>query len=96
LLVFRARSRSPGGNGAFLVAGIQSETSKAKRDSPKIPSHHTGFGQRHLRDLCDATDRYAFGNIMSPAERRSRGRKRKSNKSKGAGKKLHKVFALLM
>lgn len=35
---------------------------------------------------------------MSPAERRSRGRKRKINKSKGAGIKLHKVHdcSLLM
>ncbi|XP_048727508.2 uncharacterized protein LOC125645753 isoform X2 [Ostrea edulis] len=90
LEVFRARSKSPGGNGAFLVAGIQNEASRAKTDSPKIRSHHTGFGKKHLRDLCNATDRYALENTMSPAERRTRGRKRKSNKSKGAGIKLHK------
>ncbi|XP_062575953.1 uncharacterized protein LOC134237821 [Saccostrea cucullata] len=64
LEVFRARSKSPGGNGAFLVAG-----SKGKTEA--------------------TVDRNAVEDIMSPAERKSRGRKRKINKSK-EDRKRHK------
>ncbi|XP_061166885.1 ankyrin repeat domain-containing protein 12-like [Saccostrea echinata] len=69
LEVFRARSKSPGGNGAFLVAGIHGESDEGKTNT--------------------AEDRSATEDIMSPTERKSRGRKRKNNKSK-EDRKRHK------
>lgn len=84
--VFRTRSKSPGGNGAFLVAGTHTT-------SPDKNSAFAGFGQKHLRELYSAADRKDLEDNMSPTERNTRSRKRKMSKTKGARMKLHKVLS---
>lgn len=93
LEVFRTRSKSPGGNGAFLVAGTHSEIDRKKTHttSPDKNSAFAGFGQKHLRKLYSAADRKDLEDNMSPTERNTRSRKRKMSKTKGARMKLHKT-----
>lgn len=96
--VFRTRSKPPGGNGAFLVAGTHSETDRKKTHttSPNKNSAFAGFGQKHLRELYSAADRKDLEDNMSPTERNTRSRKRKMSKTKGARMKLHKVRAFFL
>ena len=89
--VFRTRSKSPGGNGAFLVAGPNNNTTGKNKRSPDKNFNFHGLGGKHLREVNVAADGEWSDDNMNPAERLSRSRKRKSNKTKGAKIKLHKV-----
>ncbi|XP_078331850.1 uncharacterized protein LOC144625307 isoform X5 [Crassostrea virginica] len=91
LEVFRTRSKSPGGNGAFLVAGPNNNTTGKNKRSPDKNSNLHGLGGKHLREVNVAADGERSDDNMSPVEHSSRSRKRKSNKTKEAKIKLHKT-----